>query len=96
MIDIHCHLLPGVDDGPEDLEESLAMARVAVEDGIQGVVATPHFRTGVYPNTKPDILERLKSLQEALREYRIPLAVYPGSAFPLTRSYWRGLIRGKS
>ena len=79
MIDIHCHLLPGVDDGPKDLEESLAMARVAVEDGISAVVATPHFRTGVYPNTKPDILDRLKSLQEALSEYRIPLTVYPGS-----------------
>lgn len=42
MVDIHCHLLPGLDDGPDSLEESLAMARMAMDDGITHVVATPH------------------------------------------------------
>lgn len=42
MIDIHCHLLPGIDDGPDSLEESLAMAEMAIADGITHVVATPH------------------------------------------------------
>ena len=42
MIDIHCHILPGIDDGPEDIELSLAMAEDAIADGITHVVATPH------------------------------------------------------
>ena len=44
MIDIHCHILPGIDDGPKDLEGSLEMARAAVSAGITTVVATPHLR----------------------------------------------------
>jgi protein-tyrosine phosphatase len=42
MVDIHCHILPGIDDGPETLEESLAMAEAAIADGITQVIATPH------------------------------------------------------
>src|SRR6202043_2109784 len=42
MVDIHCHILPGLDDGPKTMEESLAMAESAIEDGITHVVATPH------------------------------------------------------
>ena len=43
MIDAHCHILPGLDDGPSDMDESLAMLRMAADDGIRTVVATPHF-----------------------------------------------------
>jgi protein-tyrosine phosphatase len=42
MVDLHCHILPGVDDGPDSMEVSLAMAETAVADGITHVVATPH------------------------------------------------------
>jgi protein-tyrosine phosphatase len=42
MIDIHCHILPGLDDGPPTIEESLLMCRIAADDGITAVVATPH------------------------------------------------------
>src|SRR5260221_4019523 len=42
MVDVHCHILPGLDDGPEGIEESLAMAESAIADGITHVVATPH------------------------------------------------------
>jgi protein-tyrosine phosphatase len=43
MIDLHCHILPGLDDGAERLEESVEMARAAEEDGIEKIVATPHL-----------------------------------------------------
>ena len=79
MIDIHCHILPGVDDGPNDLEESLVMARMAVADGIQALVATPHSLNGVYSNHRQDILERGKTLKEALIEHQVPLILFVGS-----------------
>ena len=50
MIDLHCHILPGIDDGPADMAESLDMARQAVLDGIHTIVATPHSHNGVYVN----------------------------------------------
>ena len=42
MIDVHCHILPGLDDGAADIQESLAMAQAAIEDGVTHIVATPH------------------------------------------------------
>ncbi len=48
MIDLHCHMLPGIDDGPRDLATSLAMARVAVDDGITLTACTPHIYPGLY------------------------------------------------
>jgi protein-tyrosine phosphatase len=50
LIDIHCHILPGIDDGAFSLRESLSMARLAVEDGIRTVVATPHTLNEIYYN----------------------------------------------
>jgi protein-tyrosine phosphatase len=78
MIDIHCHILPGVDDGAQSLSDSLTMARKAVEQGIHKIVATPHHLTSSYVNPKPSIIDRVKELNEALREEKIDLEVLPG------------------
>ena len=51
MIDLHCHILPGLDDGAHDLEESLDMAAMALKDGVDTIVATPHTLDGLYTNT---------------------------------------------
>lgn len=53
MIDLHCHLLPGIDDGAEDLETAPAMARIAVADGITLTACTPHIYPGPYENDAP-------------------------------------------
>lgn len=66
MIDLHCHILPGIDDGPSTLEESLHMARLAEGDGIKTIVATPHTLNGVYLNPAGEIRSRVNSLQEAI------------------------------
>lgn len=58
MIDLHCHILPGIDDGAPDYEVSLAMAQRAVADGITITACTPHIMPGYYENTGPDIRER--------------------------------------
>lgn len=78
MVDIHCHILPGLDDGAKDLSESLEMARAAVEEGIRTIIATPHHHNGQYENPKQRILEKVAELNGALREESIPLIVLPG------------------
>ena len=63
MIDLHCHLLPGIDDGAPNLATSLAMARIAIADGIKMVACTPHIYPGLYENTGPAIRQAVVDLQ---------------------------------
>lgn len=67
MIDLHNHLLPGIDDGAKKVEESLEFLRLAARDGVKVVVATPHMKPGVYDNRRETILERVAMLREAAR-----------------------------
>jgi protein-tyrosine phosphatase len=83
MVDIHHHLLPGLDDGPADLATSVAMARMAAEDGITHVVATPHASSR-YPFDPAAVAERLAALQAELSTERIPLTVATGCDFHLS------------
>jgi protein-tyrosine phosphatase len=59
MIDIHHHCLPGVDDGPRDWDEAVALCKLAADDGIETIVATPHVMRGRWKNTPPTALERI-------------------------------------
>lgn len=69
MIDIHTHVLPGVDDGAGSLLEAAAMCRMAAADGCEALVATPHQRTGTWFNGDPDFLAvLLRELQEEIGE----------------------------
>jgi protein-tyrosine phosphatase len=79
FVDIHCHLLPGIDDGAKSWEESLAMARMAVADGISTIVVTPHQLGSFSENHGPAIRERTGQLSDLLAEHQIPLAVLPGA-----------------
>lgn len=63
FFDIHCHILPQLDEGPRTLEESLRMIQIAREDGVSGVVATPHIIRGIYNNTKENIAESISQLK---------------------------------
>ena len=58
MIDLHCHILPGVDDGAQTIEDSLDMARYAVKQGITHILCTPHHNNGKYINPKSEIIEK--------------------------------------
>jgi len=78
MIDIHCHILPGVDDGPATIEESLLMAREAVNEGIVTIIATPHHRNNKYENKKSSILEHISNFNDILNKENIPLEILPG------------------
>ena len=78
MIDVHSHVLPGVDDGTRELDEALAFCRLAREAGTEILVATPHHRIGSYANPRERILESVAGLQRAVDEAGIPLKLAPG------------------
>lgn len=65
MVDIHCHILPGMDDGASSIEESLEMAEMAIADGVTHVVGTPHAN-GEYKFDPETIRQRRDELQEKL------------------------------
>jgi protein-tyrosine phosphatase len=73
MIDLHCHLLPGIDDGPQTLTEALAMARIAVANGIEQAHVTPHLHCGRWDNDLPKITAAVAAYREALAQADIPL-----------------------
>lgn len=77
MIDLHCHILPGVDDGALDLRDSLGMARQAVGDGIERVCATPHIRHD-HDVRIGELAERVAALNAALAGEGLPLSVLGG------------------
>ncbi|HWO77451.1 MAG TPA: CpsB/CapC family capsule biosynthesis tyrosine phosphatase [Bacillus sp. (in: firmicutes)] len=78
MIDIHCHILPNLDDGSQSLTESLEMAKKAVQEGINTIIATPHHMNGSYENTKQSILSHVQALNDTLVQEMIPLTILPG------------------
>lgn len=78
MIDIHCHLLPGMDDGAEDMDEALQMAQNAAGEGIRTIIATPHHKNGHYENDKQNIIRNVMAVNEALKAHGVPLEILPG------------------
>jgi protein-tyrosine phosphatase len=85
MLDLHCHILPGLDDGPASLDEALALARFCVQDGITHVTATPHCHRHLRL-LRTDVLPHVASFNAALKRAGLPLAVLPGSEVQVTAS----------
>lgn len=88
---MHCHILPGVDDGSEDMKESLNMARKAVEAGITHLFATPHHLNEKYVNVKSDIIDRAMRLNESLKQNNIPLTIHLGQEVRIHRDIFTSL-----
>ena len=80
MVDIHCHILPEVDDGAWDLETAMEMARMAVHGGTNRIIATPHFQ-GVPESLEqiPYILHQYRKLQSAIQREKLELELLPGA-----------------
>jgi protein-tyrosine phosphatase len=94
MIDCHCHMLPGIDDGARDLPYALEMARRAVANGITAVVVTPHHLNGVYENPRKKILKAAIAFRTALAEAGIALEIYPGSELHLVPELPSRILEG--
>ncbi len=73
MIDIHCHLLPGIDDGPATAEAAMALAHALVEDGVTQVVCTPHVFPGRFENRRSSIAEDFIRFSALLQQSGLPL-----------------------
>lgn len=84
MIDLHCHYLPGIDDGSQSMAESLDLARASVADGITHAAMTPHIHPGRYDNTRSSVVLATNRFRAALAEADISLQIYPAGEVRLT------------
>ena len=103
MIDLHCHILSGLDDGPQTLDESIEMCRMGFQDGIKTIIATPHTQNGVYENDRPAILAKVKELNKAIKKIgvqetpsAISLTVLPGADVSFSEAVLDHLKEGKA
>lgn len=83
MIDLHCHVLPGVDDGPATIEDSVAIARAAAAGGTRTIVATSHV-SFEYRTSADTVARLVAQVNERLREERIDVEVVPGAELAMT------------
>ena len=95
MIDLHTHILPGVDDGVDSLEEAAAVARDSVQQGVQKIVATPHYLADGDNLSVDEIKERVQELQQYLNEQEIEIEILPGMEIYLTQDLGRQAKEGK-
>ena len=104
MIDLHSHILPGLDDGAGSLEESLRMCKMSYRDGVRTIVATPHTLNGVYQNNRSTILAKVRELRTALeassfllnkKPNETTLTILPGADVLLNQETLPQLEQGK-
>ncbi|MBU9713497.1 tyrosine-protein phosphatase [Evansella tamaricis] len=96
MIDLHCHILPRMDDGAQTTEDMVQMARAALEDGITTIVATPHHKNGRYVNKKQDIYKAVDQANIILQQKKLDITILAGQECrlygELIEDYHRGDI----
>jgi protein-tyrosine phosphatase len=95
LVDIHCHLVPAIDDGSKSWDETLAMARMAVADGIRTIVVTPHQLGSFSANDGETIRARTRELQEFLSQHDVPLVVLPGADVRIEAGMVSMLLSGR-
>lgn len=83
MIDFHSHILPGIDDGPADIEESVAMAQALREAGFKTIYCTPHLIKGCFDADKQGVLAAVSTLQARLNKDNIEMEILPGREYYL-------------
>lgn len=95
MLDLHCHILPGIDDGAIDLPMALAMARIAAADGITTIACTPHIYPGMYDNTATGIRAAIATFQAELDGQGIALQLVEGADVHLDPALVEGVRGGR-
>jgi protein-tyrosine phosphatase len=95
MIDLHCHMLPAIDDGAPEWDTALEMARIALDDGIHMTVCTPHIYPGLYENTAKGIGAAVAAFEERLRQAGLTLKLSFGADTHLVPDLLAGLRSGR-
>ena len=95
MLDLHCHILPGIDDGAVDLAMALDMARIAAADGIREIACSPHIYPGMYENDAAGIRGAVAALQAELDQRDIPLRLHTNADVHLVPGLLDGLREGR-
>lgn len=95
FIDIHAHILPGLDDGAKTIDESLAMVQTAMQNGTTILVATPHVSTGSFETSKEEILTAVANINKELSRVGCELLVLPGAEYSLEPSLPKRLADGE-
>ncbi len=95
MLDLHSHVLPGIDDGPRSMEGSMALLRAMVEQGVQHVVATPHIYPGVFDNTAESIRETFDAVLAEVTRADLPLTMSWGAEVRLCSEMLEWLDQGR-
>lgn len=93
--DLHCHVLPGMDDGSASLDESLRMIRGMARAGFSRIIATPHVNSALYPNTREKILGQVAHLQEMIDQENIPVTLEGSGEYHLDFDFLRKLETGE-
>ena len=96
MIDLHCHVLPGLDDGARLLEETLDMARTAVKNNIDTIVATPHTLNGFFVNNWEDVVSLTSTVQKAFDAEDIAITLYPAMEAQVCPELFDALEKGQA
>lgn len=88
MIDVHCHILPGIDDGAKSSNESIAMARAAMELGVEGIICTPHVQNKEGSQLDREGIERaVQELAETFKREGVDIELYPGAEYYLDKPF---------
>lgn len=95
LVDIHCHILPGVDDGAQDVKTSLELLRLAYEDGICAMILTPHYRGHYRKHTPEILLRRFEDLRAAVQKELPQMELYMGSEAAWERDLGEKIIEGR-
>ena len=96
MIDLHCHVLPGLDDGARLLEETLDMARSAPANNIDTIVATPHTLNGFFVNTWENVVSLTSTVQKAIDAEDIAITLYPAMEAQVCPELFDALENGQA
>lgn len=95
MIDLHCHILPGVDDGAQTIEDSLAMAEKAISQGITHILCTPHHNNGKYSNPADQVINKVAELQQELDRRNLNLTLLEGQEVRITGTLLENIARSE-
>lgn len=94
FVDIHCHLIPGIDDGAQTWQDTLSMARIAVQSGTQTIVVTPHQLGNFRQNSGDFVRDCTTKLQHFLQQHQVPLTVLPGGDVRIEEGMIDGIKSG--